>query len=131
MSNTAEKESSGSDKLDKEYSVAKQDGRPYYYFPPSQRKVHDSDVTFEEYHFFAKKTRAEQKNLQSPKLQWRQWLDKKGGKVEFEEKHEIEPGMTISDEEWNNASRALRTAGWGAVFYLVAFGLLTSFERSN
>lgn len=128
MSAITEKRGSGTEALDKDIQVPKDAHMPYYYFPPSQRKVHDSDVTFEEYHYFALKTREEQKHLTSPKLLWRQWLEKKRNKGQHEgdhmadDKHDSssDHGLTISDQEWTNASRAFRTAGWGAVFYLVS-----------
>lgn len=128
MSRTVEKHGAGAEDLDKDVTGPKNAHMPYYYFSPSQRKVHDSSVTFEEYHYFALRTREEQKHLESPKLLWRQWLEKrkhKGGNDApdhmADEKHDSssDRGMTISDQEWSNASRAFRTAGWGAVFYLV------------
>jgi hypothetical protein len=35
--------------------------------------------------------------------------------------------MTITDEEWTNASRALRTATRGAIFYLITTDILGPF----
>lgn len=32
--------------------------------------------------------------------------------------------LEISDEEWTNASRAFRTASWGACFYLITTDIL-------
>ncbi|OJZ90114.1 hypothetical protein ASPFODRAFT_58754 [Aspergillus luchuensis CBS 106.47] len=32
--------------------------------------------------------------------------------------------LAVSDEEWRNASRALRTAGWGTIFYLITTDVL-------
>ena len=94
------------------------------YFPPSQRKVHDSNVTFEEYHYYAQRTRQEQRQLQSPQWQWRTVFSSRKKPVDdpVEEEHESEPnaGRVITEEEWSNASRAFRTASWGAVFYLVS-----------
>lgn len=119
------------DKLARESSDQTSGQRPYYYFPPSQRKIHDSSVTFEEYHYFAQRTREEQKNYESPKLQWRQWLDsKKKDGIEHtpDDKYDsgYYAGYTVSDKEWSDASRAFRTAGWGAVFYLVGVRFLPS-----
>lgn len=98
--------------------------RPY--FPPSQRKIHDNDVTFEEYYFYAQQTREEQRLLPAPQWQWRSLFSSKGskeqdpqaadGKHEPRERH----GSVITDEEWSNASRSFRTASWGAIFYLVS-----------
>jgi hypothetical protein len=40
------------------------------------------------------------------------------------------PGYTlgVSDDEWTNASRAGRTATWGAVFYLITTDILGPFS---
>jgi hypothetical protein len=93
--------------------------RPYY--PPRQRKIHDSDVTFEEYHFYAQRTREEQRLQESPQLQWRTVFSsrKKTADAGEEKNTGTSDGQAVTDEEWSNASRAFRTAGWGAVFYLV------------
>lgn len=93
------------------------------YHPPSQRKVHDSDVTFEEYHFYAQRTREEQRLMEAPKWQWASLFSKnKEEKHAVNEKHESRgnSGSVITEEEWTNASRSFRTASWGAVFYLVS-----------
>lgn len=92
------------------------------YFPPSQRKVHDSDVTFEEYYYYAQRTREEQRQLPSPVWQWRAVFSRKKIADPAEEEHKSEPrvGSVITEDEWSNASRAFRTASWGAIFYLVS-----------
>jgi hypothetical protein len=93
------------------------------YFPPSERKVHDSNVTFEEYYYYAQRTREEQRQLQSPQWQWRTvFSPHKKTADPVEEEHESEPnaGTVITEEEWSNASRSFRTASWGAIFYLVS-----------
>lgn len=93
------------------------------YFPPSQRKIHDSDVTFEEYHYYAQRTREEQKLLEAPQWQWKKvFSSKKKDAHAVDEKHETpsNTGAVITEEEWTNASRSFRTASWGAVFYLVS-----------
>ena len=94
---------------------------PASYYPPRQRKVHDSAVTFEEYHYYAQQTRDEQLLLEAPEWQWRTLLGKKKANAEHEAGHHSGPrnGQLVTDEEWIDASRALRTASWGAVFYLV------------
>ena len=110
------------------------------YIKPQARKVHDANVTFEEYYYYAQKTRAEEQGLKSPKLNWRQLLLRKKSENEAgEDSHEStdaaknvaevnfanrENRMEISDEEWTNASRAYRTASWGAAFYLVSLQLI-------
>lgn len=94
---------------------------------PQAREPHDSSVTFEEYHYYAKRTREEQKTFQAPPTDWRHVVLRKkrvavpgaGGEgpgTELAEKsfaHRADR-MDISDEEWTNASRMFRTASWGA-----------------
>lgn len=97
--------------------------------PPSQRKVHDTDVTFEEYDFYAKRTREEQRTKEAPVLIWRtaiQRLRRRESDHSTEhrdEKPAAPTGLVITEDEWTNASRAFRTASWGAVFYLVSMFL--------
>ncbi|KIW91008.1 uncharacterized protein Z519_08791 [Cladophialophora bantiana CBS 173.52] len=50
-----------------------------------------------------------------------------GNEKSVVEKKKFEP-MTISDEEWVQASRAARTATWGAVFYLITTDILGPFS---
>jgi hypothetical protein len=99
------------------------------YIKPQWRKPHDPDVSFEEYHYYAQRTREEEMTLESPKLNWRE--------IVLREKNVRDTGnegpsaplpqnltavnaangtnhLEISDEEWTNASRAFRTASWGA-----------------
>lgn len=103
---------------------------------PQERKLHDSAVTFEEYYYYAQRTRAEEQNHEKPKLRWREILDRK--KPAHHTSSEVDPNLDaakhhteinyadqenriqISDEEWANASRAFRTASAGAAFYLVS-----------
>lgn len=110
-----------SDKTNNDKSTpSQQAGRLYY--APSQRKIHDSDVTFEEYHFYAQRTREEQRLEEAPQWQWRSvFSSKKKDAQPVNEKHITQPnaGSVITEEEWTNASRSFRTASWGAVFYLV------------
>lgn len=94
------------------------------YIKPQHREVHDSSVMFEEYHYYAQKTREEQMTYESPKVQWREVFLRKKNEHESEDlavqklSEEIlaspEKRMNISDEEWANASRAFRTTSWGA-----------------
>lgn len=103
---------------------------PSTYIKPQGRKPHDPDIKFEEYFWYAKRTREEEKTIESPKTNWRALLFKKSpdqdnGNV-VEGKHQLSGSnygnrthrLEISDEEWTNASRAFRTAGWGACEYL-------------
>jgi hypothetical protein len=104
-------------------------GAPSTYIKPQGRKPHDPDVTFEEYHYYAHKTREEEKNFVAPKTDWKEIVLRKKkahddgngasgapltheltGKDFSDRTHRLE----ISDEEWTNASRAFRTASWGA-----------------
>ena len=103
---------------------------------PQARLLHDPAVTFEEYHYYARRTREEEEHLGSPKLRWREIInrstnkavrqtdagaDRKVSEVNFA----IEQNrLHITDEEWTNASRAMRTASWGAAFYLITTDIL-------
>ncbi len=97
---------------------------PSTYIKPQARKPHDPDVTFEEYHYYALRTREDQKDLEAPKTDWKGLLlrkKKKPTEIEAVEPHlsskdfsNPEHRLEISDEEWTNASRAFRTASWGA-----------------
>ncbi|KAI1169995.1 transmembrane amino acid transporter protein-domain-containing protein [Nemania sp. FL0916] len=101
------------------------------YYPPRRRHVHDSNVTFEEYHFYAQRTREEQRHVAAPQWQWRTVFSsrKKGAEAGEEEHHHhgTSSNQITTDEEWVNASRALRTASWGAVFYLITTDILGPF----
>jgi hypothetical protein len=95
------------------------------YIKPQHRKPHDPDVSFEEYYYYAQRTRKEEMTLEAPSLRWREVLLRKktvhneingdSGMYVSEDiladtKHRLE----ITDEEWTNASRMFRTASWGA-----------------
>lgn len=124
------------------------------YVHPQHRQLHDQAVvTFEEYHYYALLTPAEEDELSK--------LDhgtttlrsiifpSKSAKgdvvhstptpaVENDEKMAVTPPdarnlesgerATVSDEEWQNASRALRTASWSAIFYLITMDILGPFN---
>ena len=103
---------------------------------PQARLLHDPAVTFEEYQYYARRTREEQKNLESPKLPWREIINRSTNK----DAHPIDAAnysklsavnfannenrLQITDDEWTNASRAMRTASWGAAFYLITTDIL-------
>ena len=102
------------------------------YIRPCERKLHDPDVTLEEYLFYAKRTREEERSLEAPETQWGKFFSRKPkensdlGRVNDSTKIDTSVNLAdkdnrlhISDEEWTNASRALRTASAAAVFYLV------------
>ncbi|KAI1827865.1 transmembrane amino acid transporter protein-domain-containing protein [Xylaria intraflava] len=100
------------------------------YFPPRQRKVHDSNVTFEEYHYYAQRTREEQLLLEAPQWQWRTLFSRKqiaDAALGDDDHASASNGQLVTDEEWANASRAFRTASWGAVFYLITTDVLGPF----
>ena len=92
------------------------------YIKPQARLLHDPAVTFEEYQYYASRTREEEKHLESPHLQWRQIINPKTNKEAHQ--HDADPEgnvpqanfakegdrIQITDEEWTNASRAMRTA---------------------
>lgn len=107
---------------------------------PQHRKMHDPDVTFEEYAYYAKQTRAEEEtHTPATKTGILSILipSKSGpgaghgadGKVKTDV--HVTGNQTaraaISDEEWANASRALRTATRGAIFYLITTDILGPF----
>lgn len=109
---------------------------------PQHRKLHDPSVTFEEYYYYAQLTRAEEESRPNGD-QERGWLSiifpsKSGGGVQPLPQQPSEDAktpsagdaarqMTITDEEWTNASRALRTATRGAIFYLITTDILGPF----
>ena len=112
---------------------------PSTFIKPQARLFHDPAVTFEEYRYYAQRTREEQRQLEPPKLRWREILnrtsakdaDKTGAVAEREGVKATEANfatpesrLLISDEEWTNASRALRTASSGAAFYLITTDIL-------
>jgi hypothetical protein len=105
---------------------------PSTYIKPQGRKPHDPDITFEEYHFYALRTREEEKTVKAPKTDWREIVLRKknpNGNVEqpaVQSAHALtaddftsrENRLEISDEEWTNASRMFRTASWGACEFI-------------
>lgn len=106
---------------------------------PQARKPHDPNVTLEEYLYYAKQTREEEKSYEPPKLVWRELLKgKKAVKNDNGTEKQVsnldfstqEARMNISDEEWVNASRALRSASVGACFYLITTDILGPFGVS-
>lgn len=106
-------------------------------------KIHDPTITFEQYYYFAQQTRAEEEAQPRTGYETTIWSlffpSKSDGGVKHipaGEKSEgvvAEPGhgghtrMIVSDEEWTNASRALRTATRGAIFYLITTDILGPF----
>jgi hypothetical protein len=104
---------------------------------PQQRKLHDTNVTFEEYHYYASLTRAEEEQHPRHGRETSLWAlifpSKSDGGAEHsaaDPKRNLSNPNTrsvVSDEEWSNASRALRTATRGAIFYLITTDILGPF----
>jgi hypothetical protein len=127
---------------------------------PQQRKLHDPNVSFEEYIHFAAITRAEEnatskhdigdttffslivppKNLPgqtpvydnaSPKSQNGEKAVEMGSdrRSSSDNLHNQSYAARsgVSDDEWTNASRAMRTATWAAIFYLITTDILGPF----
>lgn len=116
------------------------------YTRPQMRKLHDPSITFEEYHYFAQQTRAEEEvyhsmhgNAQTKGILSTIIPNKSSKGVEVTEAQRnssLIPDVNLSnpdrrasvtDEEWTNASRAVRTATAGAVFYLITTDILGPF----
>lgn len=120
--------------------------------------THDPSVTFEEYIYYATITRAEEKianerhvaavGPKSFKSVIKNRFSKghvetaapdspttdnnsNGEKTEYDEKRVIPARRNlggVTDSEWKNASRAIRTAGWSSVFYLITTDILGPFS---
>jgi hypothetical protein len=119
--------------------------------PPSNRLLHDPKVSFYEYFHYAKLTRAEEEetfrtNPPTTGLLQVLFPTKSSGGVtpiptspgernsgsdekEVSEKNvgEPRPRIEISEAEWTNASRAIRTASGSACFYLITTDILGPF----
>ena len=122
-----------------EGSPEKQQVAQSTYIKPQARLLHDPAVTFEEYRYYAQRTREEEKTLESPKLRWREIINRSASKdapqnhagADFDSKEVTqenfaskETRLRITDQEWTDASRAMRTASWGAAFYLITTDIL-------
>lgn len=89
---------------------------------PQARKPYDEDVSFEEYHYYAQKTRQEELTLEPPVLNIRQFFGKNHrgtqdiptNTLTEDDYKDTKRRLEISDEEWTNASRSVRSASWGA-----------------
>jgi hypothetical protein len=125
------------------------------YVRPQHRKLHDTSVSFEEYHYYALIARAEEDELSKNDIGDSTWISyilpsksAKGDVVHHSPAdnsvtngEEKVPGASrdvndleaherahVTDDEWMNASRALRTASWSAVFYLITTDILGPFN---
>lgn len=112
------------------------------------RNLHDPNVTFEEYLHYAAISRADeardgggnhvmsilpgkygrqhQTAIQEPAgtLASKSAYDKETEVSQVGTATSGPPDYTVSDTEWMRASRAARTATWGAVFYLITTDIL-------
>ena len=88
------------------------------YIRPKDRKPYDPTVTFEEYNYYAKKTREEEKAYDAPSINFRALLPsgkKDKSDVESSSWAEAEAGrVEITDKEYADANRLLRLASWGS-----------------
>lgn len=111
---------------------------------PQERKLHDPDVTLEEYFYYAELTRQEEDThaRNAPKTTLKDILfpsrgeailvrnpdDDQVGTINTElNLNRAENRVGVSDTEWTNASRALRSATGAAAFYLITTDLLGPF----
>ena len=76
---------------------------------PIDRKPYDHTITFEEYNYYAQRTREVEKTYAAPGMDWKALLSKKEGASGGEAGR-----VEIADEEWVNANRALRMASCGS-----------------
>lgn len=114
------------------------------YTRPQMRKLHDPTISFEEYYYYAQETRAEEEGneLQNDEktgiinLIFPAKSGKGAGGSDEKRRASLVPQVNtsskeqravVSDDEWANASRAVRTATQGAVFYLITTDILGPF----
>ena len=109
---------------------------------PAIQKLHDPNVSIEEYMHYAAITRSDDRNFDAPhtdtamKVAGLKSLNPFAKKrepavattTELNEKAATEASpdgrFIISEEEYIQASRAVRTATWGAVFFLITTDIL-------
>ena len=118
---------------------------------PATRKLHDPSITMEEYMHYAFITRADtrhevadggnsytfgkpnflRKKADPSVAITRDPLEEKsGGTLAAERSSPPISTFDIGDEEYVQASRAVRTATWGAVFYLITTDILGPFSTA-
>lgn len=124
--------------------------------PHDAPSAHDSAVSFEEYLYWASLTRAEEKLASDENPKTRSgpsgWLDSlrrrlfrtrrdppaeksdnaapPASGVATNEAIETKGGpvvVAVEEQEWKTASRAMRTAGWTSIFYLIVTDILGPF----
>ena len=112
------------------------------YTRPQMRLLHDASVPFEEYYYYAQQTRAEQDANKGQAQPLRNILSvltpkAKNGAEDEKRRASLIPTTNLSsrdnraiitDEEWTNASRSIRNATAGAVFYLITTDILGPFS---
>jgi hypothetical protein len=103
---------------------------------------YDPSISFEEYLYYAQITRAEEAEENERHLALRGPTTFKSLiKDRFSKGHHATAARAITGEktgsnivtgvteaEWKQASRAVRTAGWGGVFYLIVTDILGPFS---
>lgn len=120
--------------------------------------IHDPSISFEEYVYWAEITRAEEKvsnekfiTAQGPRS-WKTIITNRFSRAkaipesygtppatnlaanekDSSDEKSVVPGgsnqVRITDAEWKTASRAVRTAGWSGVFYLITTDILGPFS---
>ena len=115
------------------------------YTRPQMRALHDKNITFEEYHYFALQSRAEEdsnhrmvKNGTETRGFLSTLIPGKGPSSEPSDGKNAIPDIntnlsvpdrraSVTDEEWTNASRAVRNATAGAIFFLITTDILGPF----
>jgi len=115
---------------------------------PAHIKLHDPSITIEEYMHYAAITRADDRNVDAPhtdnamKVAGLKSLNPFAKKrepavattTELNEKATTESSpngrFVITEEEYIQASRAVRTATWGAVFFLLTTDILGPFSTA-
>ncbi|KAJ5160362.1 uncharacterized protein N7482_007366 [Penicillium canariense] len=101
---------------------------------PQAREPYDPSISFEEYSFYAQKTREEELTFEPPVLNFWGIL---AAKRESHEHNDLptttltaddfthrDRRLLITDEEWSNASRSFRSASWGACFFLITTDIM-------
>ncbi|THX21220.1 hypothetical protein D6D17_00186 [Aureobasidium pullulans] len=119
---------------------------------PALRNLHDPSVTIEEYFYWAKITREEEKSIPKVNSPVRKLLSSgkrdttsttitgtdptqsglskqsSGGatneKLSDSETPRNARPVAVTEDEWLNAARAARTATWGSIFYLITTDVL-------
>jgi hypothetical protein len=119
---------------------------------PALRNLHDPSVTIEEYFYWAKITREQQRSISTVKTPARKFLafgkrdavsptitgsdptqsghfNKGLGAATDEKTNDAETPaigrpVAVTEEEWMQAARAARTATWGSIFYLITTDVL-------